>query len=322
MQQLFLLHTITFSKMILFSWDRYILLVRFISGTMRHVGSLVGLAIGDALGAPLEGSRKPEVWLAQMRPGGRHFRKKGEVTDDTLQAMAVAESLASCGCFDPDDLVTRLFRGYIQRPEWYGPTSSAFFDLIGSGTLPHHAAYRVHQRRHGSRSNGSVMRGFPLGIFCPAPQVYELSLTCSRLTHYDPVGGHCSAFLNVMVSDMVRGSSRGAAFRHARSLCTHPEVHTVLGNYRNYSIIPGLDAVQCSHAALSCFMESRTFEHAVLSAVNLGGDADTVGACCGALAGAYRGLAAIPERWCRDVEGYESLVLLAERVWKRTRSLP
>ncbi|MDD1693416.1 MAG: ADP-ribosylglycohydrolase family protein [Methanoregula sp.] len=284
---------------------------------MRHVGSLVGLAIGDALGAPLEGSRKPEAWVTQMQPGGRHFRKKGAVTDDTLQAMAVAESLASCGRFDPDNLVGGLFQGYIQRPEWYGPTSSAFFDLVRSGTLPHHAARIVHQLHHGSRSNGSVMRGFPLGIFYPAPRVYEVSLACSRLTHFDPVGGHCSAFLNVMVSDMVRGKSRSAAFRHARSLCTYPEVHDVLGNYREYTIVPGLDAVQCSHAALSCFMESKTLEHAILSAVNLGGDSDTVGACCGALAGACWGLEAVPERWCRDVEGYEKLVQLAERVWEK-----
>jgi ADP-ribosyl-[dinitrogen reductase] hydrolase len=284
---------------------------------MRHVGSLVALAIGDALGAPLEGSQKPEAWVTQMRPGGRHFRKKGEITDDTLQAMAVAESLAFRGRFDPEDLVEKLFQGYIQRPEWYGPTSSAFFDLVRSGILPHHAARIVHQQRQGSRSNGSVMRGFPLGIFYPAPRVCEVSIACSRLTHYDPVGGHCSAFLNVMVSDMVRGASRGKAFRHARALCTHPEVRTVLGNYRHYTIIPGLDSVQCSHAALSCFLESRSLEHAILSAINFGGDADTVGACCGALAGAYWGMDAIPHRWSREVEGYERLVRLAERVWER-----
>lgn len=284
---------------------------------MRHVGSLVGLAIGDAMGAPLEGSPQPEAWMTQMRPGGRHFRKKGAITDDTLQAIAVAESLAACGGFCENDLVKKLSDAYIVRPEWFGPTSTLFFDLVRSGTLPHQAARIVHQRRHGSRSNGSVMRGFPLGIFYPAPEVYEVSLTCSRLTHYDPVGGHCSAFLNVMVSDMVRGTSRAAAFRHARSLCTHNEVHAVLGNYRDYTIVPGLDAVQCSHAALACFMESRTFGHAILSAINLGGDADTVGSCCGALAGAYWGLEAIPQGWSRDLEGYGTLVELAERVWER-----
>lgn len=284
---------------------------------MRHGGSLVGLAIGDALGAPLEGSRKPEAWVTQMRPGGRHFRKKGQVTDDTFQAIAVAESLASSGRFDPENLVKKLSSGYIQRPEWYGPTSTLFFDLVRSGTVPHQAARIVHQRRGGSRTNGSVMRGFPLGILYPPDQVYDVSLTCSALTHYDPVGGHCSAFLNTMVSAMVRGSPRDRAFRYARSLCTYQEVHTVLGSYDRYDPDPSLDAVLCSHAALYSFMHARTPEMAILSAVNLGGDADTVGACTGALAGAYWGLEALPERWQRDVEEHDNLVELAERVWQR-----
>jgi ADP-ribosyl-[dinitrogen reductase] hydrolase len=282
---------------------------------MRHVGSLVALAIGDALGAPLEGSRKPEAWLAEYRSGGRHSRKKGEFTDDTLQAVAVAESLVACRGFCENDLVEKLSEAYIVRPEWFGPTSTFFFDLVRSGTVPHHAALLVHKRNHGSRTNGSVMRGFPLGIFYPAPEVYEISIACSRLTHYDPVGGHCSAFLNAMVSDMCRGASRAAAFRHARSLCIHNEVHTVLGSYDQYDPDPSLDAVGCSHAALFSFMHAKSAEMAILSAVNRGGDADTVGSCTGALAGAYWGLGALPERWRGGLEGYDRLVQLAERVW-------
>lgn len=257
-----------------------------------------------------------------MRPGGRHFRNKGDVTDDTLQAIAVAESLASCGRFDPEDLVKKLFSGYIQRQEWYGPTSTLFFDLVQSGTVPHQAARIVHQRRGTSRTNGSVMRGFPLGIFYPPEQVYQISLTCSAVTHYDPVGGHCSAFLNTMVSAMVRGVSRKRAFRYARSLCTHPEVHTILGSYDRYDPDPSLDAVLCSHAALHSFMHARGPEMAILAAVNLGGDADTVGACCGALAGACWGHEALPVRWRRDLEGHDRLVRLAERVWERRADNP
>jgi len=282
---------------------------------MRHGGSLVALAIGDALGAPLEGSRKPEAWVAQMLPGGRHFRKKGQVTDDTLQAAAVAESLVASGGFSEKDLLRKLSETYIVRPEWFGPASTLFFDLVRSGTVPHQAALLVHKRNHGSRSNGSVMRGFPLGLCYPAPEVYQVSLTCSRLTHYDPVAGHCSAFLNVMVSDMVRGASRRTAFRHARSLCTSNEVHAVLGSYDQYNPDPSLDSVLCSHAALHSFMQGKSLPHAILSAINLGGDADTVGACCGALAGACWGLEAVPERWCRDLEGYDRLVQLAGQVW-------
>jgi ADP-ribosyl-[dinitrogen reductase] hydrolase len=62
-------------------------------------------------------------------------------------------------------------------------------------------------------------------------------------------------------------------------------------------------------------MNSRTFENALLSAVNLGGDADTVGACCGALAGAYWGINAVPERWSRVMEGYNDILFSAGELW-------
>jgi ADP-ribosyl-[dinitrogen reductase] hydrolase len=62
-------------------------------------------------------------------------------------------------------------------------------------------------------------------------------------------------------------------------------------------------------------MHAKSAEIAILSAVNLGGDADTIGACCGALAGAYWGLEALPERWRSGLERYDELVRLAEQLW-------
>jgi ADP-ribosyl-[dinitrogen reductase] hydrolase len=251
-----------------------------------------------------------------MLPGGRHFRKAGQITDDTLQALAVAESLAVYKRFDLNDLFQRLFSGYEEHPEWYGPTSSAFFSFIRKGAPPHRAAWLVHQQLHGSRTNGSVMRGFPLGIVYPAPEVYTLSFACSKLTHYDPVAAHCSAWLNVMASDLCRGVSRTQAYRHARSLCVNDEVHAILGNYEQYRPEPSLDAVLMSHAAVFVFMNAKSFEGAVLSAINKGGDADTLGACTGALAGAYWGLDVIPERWTRRLERYNDLITVAGALWQ------
>jgi ADP-ribosyl-[dinitrogen reductase] hydrolase len=251
-----------------------------------------------------------------MRPGGRHFRKAGQFTDDTLQALAVAESLLARRGFDPSDLVHRLLAGYRKRPEWYGPTSSAFFNLVSSGVPPQRAAWLVHRRHHGSRSNGSVMRGFPLGIFYADDRVYEVSITCSRLTHYDPVAAHCSAWLNMMASEMCRGVSRHRAFVHARSRCRNAEVLALLGSYEQYCPDPSLDAVLCSHAALFCFMKAHTFENAVLSAINMGGDADTIGACCGALAGACWGIDAVPKRWKTVLEGFKDIIHVADALWQ------
>ena len=274
----------------------------FISDYFRAKGSLIGLAIGDAFGAPLESFPAPRVRVSEMLPGGRHSRRKGEVTDDTLQALAVAESLLSCHRFNPDDMMARFVAMYRWSPQWFGPTSSKVFGLVIGGAPLRDAARLAHEQAGSSRSNGSVMRGFPVGIFFTPATVPETSIACSRLTHFDMTAAHASAFLNLMVSRLCRGASRDDAFRAAVAACRGGEVRRMLGRYQEYPAEPSLDAVLCAHAALSCFMHTDTFEEALVLAVNLGGDADTVGACTGALAGAFWGVDAIPERWVRDLE--------------------
>jgi ADP-ribosyl-[dinitrogen reductase] hydrolase len=118
-----------------------------------------------------------------------------------------------------------------------------------------------------------------------------------------------------MVSDMCRGFSRERAFSHALRRCREEEVADLLGGYARHDPVPGLDALECTHAALTCFMGSRTFEEAVVHAVNLGGDADTVGACCGALSGAYYGSDAIPAGWRSRLQDEAALSDLAFRLW-------
>lgn len=282
---------------------------------MRHGGSLLGLAIGDALGAPLEGLSRPPVLVTEMLPGGLHPRRAGDVTDDTLQALALAESLALCGRFDADDLMQRLIRRWRETPEWFGPTSTAVFERVAGGVSPSEAARKAGRHLHGSRTNGCVVRGFAAGIFYPPRDSYDVSLACSRLTHADETAGHASAFLNVMVSAMCRGAGRIDAFRMACSLSRDAEVSEVLGDWSTRAPDPSLDAVLCSHAALYSFMGAYRFEEALLNAVNLGGDSDTVGACCGALAGACFGLDAIPERWQSALPLTSRILLAAKNLW-------
>jgi len=275
---------------------------------------LIGLSIGDAFGAPLEGSPAPRERITEMLPGGRLPRRKGEVTDDTLQALAVAESLLACGKFDPDDLMARFITIFRQSPQWFGPTSSEVFSLVLQETPVRDAARIAHGRLGSSRSNGSVMRGFPIGAYFAPASVAKASIACSRLTHYDMAAAHASAFLNLMVSHMCRGSPRDNAFRAAVSSCRDGEVMRMLGSYKEYSPDPSLDAVLCAHAALYSFMNAGSFEEALIAAVNLGGDADTVGACTGALAGSFWGMNAIPERWIRDLEDFPRIGRVADEI--------
>jgi ADP-ribosyl-[dinitrogen reductase] hydrolase len=202
-------------------------------------------------------------------------------------------------------------RGYRAHPEFYGPTSACVLDLIEIGVEPEAAARAVHEELGRSRSNGSVMRGVPIGIFYRPALVRDVSMACSRLTHYDPVAGESSAFVNRMVSELSRGASRSAAYERALAACRSDEVAAMLGAYGRYPLVPSLDAVLCTHCAVAVFMEAPDAAEAVITAVNLGGDADTVGAVTGALAGAAWGCGAFPDSWYRRLMDRERLIDLA-----------
>ncbi len=99
----------------------------FISHFAQAAGTLLGLAVVDALGAPLEGLPPPEKKVTKMQSGGIHAVSRGEYTDDTLQAMGLARSLVHCRGFSPEDFVSRLIAGFEQEPAYYGPTSRMVF---------------------------------------------------------------------------------------------------------------------------------------------------------------------------------------------------
>jgi len=289
--------------------------VTFILDILHATGALAGLAIGDALGAPFEGGPPPGRPVRTFYAGGRNPRKAGEFTDDTLQALALAESLAACRGYCPEDFIARMARDYALHREWYGPTSSAFLSLVEGGSGLYESAALVHERMGGSRSNGCVMRGPPIGIFYSGPEVEAVSLACAALTHADPVAGACSAFVNRMVSDMCRGSPREKAYRRACTRCRNREVASCLGEYRAFSPVPGIDALEATHAALSVFMQAARFDDCVVAAVGLGGDSDTVAAIAGALAGALHGTARIPREWLTGLPAGERVFSAAWALW-------
>ena len=85
----------------------------------RYKGSLLGLAVGDALGTTLEfrspGSFEP---IDDMIGGGPFGLKPGQWTDDTSMALCLAESLVECKAFNPTDQIQRYLRWY-HEGYWY-----------------------------------------------------------------------------------------------------------------------------------------------------------------------------------------------------------
>lgn len=291
----------------------------FILDFCKATGALIGLAIGDAMGAPLEGGPPPGSFITTMKEGGIHGVRRGHITDDTMQAKAIAQSLIACNGYSPADIMHRFLKGYRQNPHFYGPTSSAVFNLVLKGVSVKSAAFLVHIQKGGSSTNGSVMRGAPLGIFYPPEMVWPVSMACSRLTHYDALAGECSAFINRMISELCRGQSKTKAYSRALAACTIPKVTRILGNNVAVPLNPSLDALDATHCAVSIFLDSATFEEAVERAINLGGDTDTIGALCGALAGSHTGVREIPPQWLAVLSQREEIIALSfQLIWAAT----
>ena len=284
----------------------------------RERGTLLGLAVGDALGAAVE-FQPPGTFelVTDYRAGGPHRLAPGEWTDDTSMALALADSIAHAG-WDLDDQTRRYVSWW--REGKYSVTGSCFD--IGNTTA---AALSRFERNQDARSsgdaserasgNGSIMRLAPVPIryshLVPdgLAELAQLAAESSLPTHASPQCLSACRYMTLVLSGLIQGVDRAQVLdpdweplRVLRELePLHGEVERVaLGSFRERRPpeIRGSGYVVASlEAALWAFCNAQDFEQAVLCAVNLGDDADTTGAVCGQFAGAYWGESGIPDAW-------------------------
>ena len=284
----------------------------------RLRGVLLGLAVGDALGAAIEfrvaGSFEP---VTGFRDGGPHGLAPGEWTDDTSTALALADSIAHVG-WDLNDQAAMYVAWW--RSGQYS-VNGRCFDI---GLTTRSALARFERtgdaRTSGDRSehasgNGSIMRLAPVPIryshLFPArlDELVEKLTESSLPTHASPQCLSSCAYLGLVLCGLLHGLDRAEVLAAdwapveflKRSSALHPAVAEVAaGSFRSKSppdIVGSGYVVQSLEAALWAFHDARDFGEAVLRAVNLGDDADTTGAVCGQLAGAFWGESGIPTEW-------------------------
>ena len=300
----------------------------------RYRGALLGLAIGDALGAQVEflprGTFPP---VEGFRGGGPHDLGPGEWTDDTAMALCLAESLVETGGFDPVDQLRRYLRWY---NEGYLSPKGFCFD-IGNTTR---RALETHERTgepypgpsdERTAGNGSLMRLAPVPLFYaadPEKAIHYAALS-SKTTHGAPQAVDASRYFAGLLVGAARGESKETLLAPFYSPAPglwekaplHPAVARVAaGSFREKTrdeIRASGYVVDTLEAALWAFNRGRDFKEAVLLAVNLGDDADTVGAVAGQLAGAYHGEAGIPAAWREGVYLREKIRSPADALYRR-----
>ena len=278
----------------------------------KFTGALIGSAVGDALGAPVEGYNMERV--SSVYSDGKGWEMiYGRYTDDTETMIGVAESLIENKGFNGSDMALKFIRNYDAR-RGYGPGSKEALRRISEGESWEEASKKLFGGK-GSYGNGAAMRIAPVGIlyYDNADVLREIAYKSSHITHSHELGKEGAALQAFSIALAVRGQKEGMLLglkefvknevykekiRKIEMLldkeANKKEIISELGN--------GEVAFNSVPTAIYSFLRFDNFKDCVVYAVSLGGDTDTIGAMAGAISGAYYGEGAIPEEWVEKLE--------------------
>lgn len=250
--------------------------------TEKSLGLFWGLVVGDCLGSPIQFTdRDGHPWITEMVPCDIFGTPPGYWTDDSSMAFCVAESFARLGQYDRADIANNFVRWY--RKGFWSSLPHAFD--IGHATREACRAIAqggslVNGEEH-SQGNGSIMRFAPSYLIARALGRPEIIHEISDITHASRgVRRTCDRFAAILDELIATGETTAVSRYASREECNNSGW-----------------CVSTLESALWALNSTSSFEEALVAAVNLGGDADSIGAVCGQLAGAKYGFSAIPERW-------------------------
>jgi ADP-ribosyl-[dinitrogen reductase] hydrolase len=254
--------------------------------------------VGDCLGSPIQFTEKDRhPWITEMVYCPVFGTPAGYWTDDSSMAFCVAESLARLGRFDAGD-VGRNFVRWL-RKGWWSSLDHAFD--VGGATAAAVRGIEAGRLKNGAedtQGNGSIMRLAPSWLAARAWGREEILSETSDLTHASGKVREVVARMAKALDELAETGETGV-----RSAYSSREECEISGW-----------AVSTLESALWALESTGSFEEALVAAVNLGGDADSIGAVCGQLAGAKYGVGAIPERWLAAIKERGRIEALWERL--------
>lgn len=292
----------------------------------RFTGCLLGLALGDALGAPYEGGPlERALWrlIGTTRAGEMRY------TDDTQMSLDLAESLLEHGGINADALALR-FAGSYRWSRGYGPAAGRQLRAIRRGVPWQQASRAVY--RDGSLGNGGAMRAPVVGLYFHADpaRLADAARRSAEVTHAHPLGIDGARVVAVAtaaalvecevlrVCDAAAGETSAAEFGGrfavarawlAADAAPSPrEVRARLG--------AGMTApTSCVTAVyLGLRFAGRPFEDLLAFVAACRGDVDTIGAMAGALWGARNGARRLPVQALERLEGRAHIEAVARRL--------
>jgi len=299
----------------------------------HYCGALLGLALGDALGASHEGGPLARLlwrFIGSTKGGLRRF------TDDTQMSLDLAESLLSCGDVDQDDLATRFSRSY-RWDRGYGPGAAKVLKRIRSGKGWREASRSVYP--NGSFGNGGAMRAPVVGLFFRRfpDHLASAARRSAEVTHAHPLGMEGAALIAEATAAALDGADGRGILERAASAASSAEYVDVLAlarawldsrttsSARDVRVRLGTGITAPRSCVTALYLAGRFLQdplEALLRFVaDAGGDVDTVGAMAGAIWGARNGYASLPSSVVRTIEDAARIGDIAMQLYLRSRTL-
>lgn len=272
----------------------------------RVRGALYGVAVGDALGAPLEFMNATQIKqqygapVREMVGGGWLSLAPGETTDDTDMTLAVCEGIMESPSAPIEPIGRRFIQWVDTQPKDVGMTCMRSIQTARANLaagMDAEAAWDAAGKRtaeeNGDRSggNGALMRTIGTALaYEDAEERAARTTQIAEMTHYDDLSSDICRYYADAVHRFIKDEQDAGLI----------PLYTMAGvseyGFSN-CVNPSGWAPESMECAFFAFITEGDFENALITAVNLGGDADTIGAIAGGLAGAYYGYNAIPQRW-------------------------
>ena len=306
---------------------------------------IIGVAIGDMLGVPVEGKRQ-DYLAAHPVVGplrhGTHEQPEGTWSDDTSLTLCLADSLTH-GC--DLALMARRFNEWRTKGLWT-PGGHAFdigrqtrdalndlYRILESGDLESLELLHL-EASENSNGNGSLMRILPLYFYLQEEHMearFETIWHVSALTHPHVRAALACLMYLIMLDELSQGSDpRNAYLKTALRMREfidehHPEEqeHFARVAYSDIQALPREDirtggyVIESLEASFWCLLTTHSYKDAVLTAVNLGHDTDTTAAITGGLAGFYYGIDTAPIEWYETVARIEDIEKLCDKLYAK-----
>ena len=289
--------------------------------TNKIHSALFGVAVGDALGVPVEFKSRAflkRFSVIDMQEYGSHRQPKGTWSDDSSLTFCLADSL--CKKYDLNDIANKFLK-WKKYSSW-----SARGEVFDIGIATRQAIYRIAQGvdpilcggiDEEDNGNGSLMRILPLVFYLKEEKdidiIYQKVKEVSSITHAHFRSVLACFIYIVLALELLKGHNKFEAYNQTKITLedfiankdfNKKELQLFdrilkanITDLEEDKIHSGGYVLHSLEASLWCLLNSNSFEETVLKAVNLGEDTDTTAAIAGGLAGLLYGYESIPEEW-------------------------